>query len=126
MKIFKIAGVSGEQMAKRMMKLAWDACGGPTGMGVLKDRGQVSEDAVWKNVCSQGDYAGARHKEPNGSAYADPVFGRMMKLNIYFDANGVKGDGTPYRRDYQAFAMKYKQIDDLVIAAAESLGAEIL
>ena len=61
MQTIKLAdiGVSADQtvaIVKRAMFLAYQACGGPLGMGVFQDRGAVTEEQVWKNVCTNGDY----------------------------------------------------------------------
>lgn len=123
MKRFSFIGASGEQVAKRMFFLAWNACGGPTGMGFLQDRGlKMNEESIFKNVVSSGDYATSQ-RNVAGSLYGDYVFGRMMKLGIKFGTNYVELCDM-WRSDYQAFCGKYPDAESLVGAAVESLGAK--
>ena len=67
-------------LAKEIFWLAWQACGGPLGMGVLQDRGGITKEDVWQNVSISGDYPVSRNK--SDSPYADYVFGRMMKFGL--------------------------------------------
>ena len=122
---WNVTGSTGEQLAKRMLKLAWDACGGAFGMGFLQDRGSgVSEDEVWKQAVDGLDYAS--HQNKPGKVYADYVFGRMMKLSFAWGDGWVEGeDRVGWRRDYQAFCGKYPTFAALVEAAANSLNALI-
>jgi hypothetical protein len=83
------------KVAKRAMWLAWQACGGPIGMGVFQDNPGATEEAVWNNVSVRGDYAyapepGVKEKDGKGEAYADYTFGRMMKLRLRWDAEGIE------------------------------------
>lgn len=106
-------------VAKEAIWLAWNACGGPMGAGVLQDRGQQPKDKVWDQAYNQRDYAG-RHG-PAEAVNADYVFGRMMKL--YFT---VKGDTITHRDeaprwDYQAWCGKYKSYAALFDAAETAM-----
>lgn len=47
---------TGEQIAKRFFFLAYNAAGPAGGMGVFQARRNVTEDDVWKNVNTAGDY----------------------------------------------------------------------
>lgn len=123
------AGITGEVLAKRMFKLAWDACGRAVGMGVLQDRGpDVSEDAVWECANGKHDYP-MREAAQGGKANSDYVFGRMMKLWFNYGLDFVASEhGTaeyPYRPDYQGFAYRYPTFFSLATAAAVSLRVAI-
>ncbi len=120
----KIVGATGEAVAKRAFWLAWQACGGPRGMGFLQDRPDATEDDVWANARSDQDYPGGRH-DKSGSAYGDYVFGRMMKMGLEFTEDTVSYRDGALRLDYEAWCGKYRDYEALVMAAMEDLGAEI-
>lgn len=123
---YEVSGATGEQLAKRMFKLAWDACGGPQGLGFLQDRGSaVTEDQVWERAVGAGDYSGT-FSAKKGQAYGDYVFGRMMKLYFEFGDSFVQGGNGAWRRDYQSFCGKYPNFQSLAKAAAKSLGVKII
>jgi hypothetical protein len=42
------------RLAKRMMFLAYEACGGPMGMGIFQARSNVTEEQVWINASNSG------------------------------------------------------------------------
>ena len=118
-----------EAVAKRAFFLAYEACGGARGMGLLQAVQGAAEDDVWRNVRSAGDYgAGAeklmRASEP-GRAYGDYVFGRMMKLSIEFDGQAVTVRDDVPRSDYQSWCRKYRTYAELVRAAIESLQQQV-
>lgn len=117
MKRFTVNGVTGEQMAKRMLKLAWDASG-VFGMGAFQDCGPgLTEDQLWKRGCDNcGPHRG-------GMVTADYLFGRMMKLTFTFGDDFVSAHAREWRPDYQSFCRKYADFTALVNAAAKSLGA---
>lgn len=121
---FKVEGVSGEALAKRMFWLAWQACGGPLGLGFLQDNPGANEEAVWKNVMSTGDYAGGNFmKTAAGKPYGDYVFGRMMKMGVDFVEDGIvlpKPEFDKPRHDYQAWCSTYRTQAALAQAAADS------
>jgi hypothetical protein len=124
---FEVTGATGEQLAKRMFKLAWDACGGPSGYGFFQDRGPaMTEDQIWERAIGNGDYPGMGRAKP-GRADGDFVFGRMMKLGFLFGDSYVEGCATTtWRRDYQGFCGKYPDFASLAKAAAESLGVALV
>ena len=99
---------SGERLAKRIMWLAYQASH-VFGMGKLQERNDATEDIVWEHTHLEGEY----------SASADYVFGRMIKLRIYFnDSEIVKADrGRDPNPEYQSWYCKYKTFADLVTAA---------
>lgn len=110
-------------IVKRAFYLAWKAIGGPSSiMGCLQDRGEVSEDEVWRSVLTAGNYPGRNMWERPGEAYGDYVFGRMMKLSIKYDASSVAVPDSEPRRDYQAWCHRYPTYLSLIEAAASDLG----
>jgi hypothetical protein len=121
---FKADPKNVENLVKRMFWLAWQACGGPMGMGAFQDNPGATEDAVFANVLSRGDYPGNTNRD-KGDAYGDYVFGRMMKLSVKFgrDTVSIRTDETDI--SYNAWAGKYPTYRSLLDAAAESLGIEI-
>lgn len=126
---FKVEGVSGEQLAKRMFWLAWKACGGALGMGFLQDNPGANEEAVWKNVMTAGDYAGGQFmKTPSGKPYGDYVFGRMMKMGVDFVEDGIvlpTPDRDKPRHDYQAWCSKYRTQHELAKEAAKTFQGKV-
>jgi len=120
-----VDGTTMEAFAKRAMFLAWQACGGPLGMGVFQDHPGADEDAVWANIMRAGDCPGGTNLEGfrrSGEAYADYVFGRMMKFSLSFKDDGLETRDGDWRPDYQAFCHKYPDPTALFNATAESLG----
>jgi hypothetical protein len=115
------APLTPQDVAKRMFYLAWLACGGPLGMGILQDRGSnVKEEEVWKAVYNQTDYPGDT-RNTKESIYADYVFGRMMKFGVFIKDDTVRFNDLPLRPDYQAWCRKYPTMTALFGAALESL-----
>ena len=123
----KIVGATGEQVAKRAFWLAWQACGGPLGMGVFQDRAGVTEEEVWEGARGANDYQGfgAKCSKP-GESTGDYVFGRMMKLHIEFEDDTVSTRDEAPTRDYQAWCGRYPSYDALIDAAAKDLGASVV
>jgi hypothetical protein len=107
------------KFAKRMFYLLWQACGGPRGMGILQNRPDATEDDVWYNIQTAGDYPIKTGKD----LYADYVFGRMMKFGCKIvDKKTVefpKVDG--FRADYQGWCIKYNTLNDILDATVTSL-----
>jgi hypothetical protein len=123
---YKIEGVSGEVFAKRMVFLAWKACGGPVGMGFLQDRGSnVPEDDLWKHAYNNADYSGGRKllgPRDSHEVYCDYVMGRMMKFGVKFEDDFIEvREPSNWRSDYESFCYVYKDFPALIKAAAESL-----
>jgi hypothetical protein len=120
----RIACERPQEVVKEAFWLAWQACGGPLGMGWLQNKSDVTKYQVWSNVRTAGDYGkGGSVMKPDkpGEAYGDYVFGRMMKLRIKWGLDYVEvGDGEP-RIDYQAWCGKYPTYQALVEAAIASL-----
>ena len=103
-------------VAKQAVFLAWQACGGPMGMGVFQDRGPKQDrETVWEHAYDQRDYT-VRHGGPE-LVSADYVMGRMMKLNFTITGDTIKHrDDTP-RGDYQAWCYTYPTYAALFDAA---------
>ena len=122
----KATGVDREVLMKRIFFLLYEACGGPRGMGILQARNGVTEDEVWKNVFTGGDYPGdiGKRNAAQGKVYGDYVFGRMMKWGIRFgpEAGIFKLSDNEFRPDYQGFCPHYRNNKEILDAAVESLG----
>lgn len=121
---FKLVKGSAEELCKQYFWLAWNACGGPLGMGWLQNKSGASIDDVWNNVINEGDYPG-RTRNIAGNYYADYVFGRMMKVGIKVHDDVVEILGFPPRIDYQAWCHKYVDEETLLRAAADAAGCEV-
>ncbi|MEN6549969.1 MAG: hypothetical protein ABFE07_28330 [Armatimonadia bacterium] len=121
--IIKTTPFTGEQVAKRIFWLAWQACGGPLGAGWLQNHPEATEADVWQNVCTNGDYPGNPSSRP-GDAYGDYVFGRMMKLTVLYKADEVALNDERPRGDYQAWCRQYRTYEELAKAALTSLEME--
>jgi hypothetical protein len=105
-------------VAKEALWLAWQAAGGPSGMGFLQDNPAADKEAVWDRAYNKGDYFG-RHGMDDCAVNADYVFGRMLKLR--FEIHGAVleiPDDIP-RRDYQGWCGKYKTYQALFEAAEQ-------
>lgn len=110
-----------EQFVKRMFFLLWQACGGPLGLGVFQDAPEATEDEVFENVKTAGDYPTKLTKE----LYGDYVFGRMMKWGCDIREDGsIEIKDREFRPDYQGFSKVYGNNEAIVNAAAKSLNVE--
>ena len=104
-----------------MFWLAYKAAARPTGLGVLQARNDATEEDVWRNAVSSGDYS----TNPNSSKskpYGDYVFGRMLKLGLDLSMRDCVGtpQDTP-RHDYQTWSYEYPTYAALLQAAIDSL-----
>lgn len=97
----KVDCVNSQAVAKRMFWLAWQACGGPLGMGVLQDNPGADEAAVWTNVQDRGDYP--------------------MKLGVDYGDGFVGLPESKPHPEYQAWCRKYSDYKSLFDAAVASL-----
>lgn len=115
-----ISDGKGEEVAKGMVWLAWRACGGPVGMGVLQDQPGATKENVWSAMTGAHDYGGSPFKSPkSGEVSADYVFGRMMKLYFRFDKDTIDiRDEVPHPA-YQGWAVKYPSYATLVQEAID-------
>ena len=98
------------EIVKEMLWLAWQVCGGTTGMGWLQDRPSATKENVWNNVS-------IRQNRVN----ADYIFGRMMKLHLKYDDKGIIYDNRKLTLDYQSWCGTYPTYKDLEVAAIASL-----
>ena len=116
----KIAVDNPKAVIEEAFWLAWQACGGPMGMGVFQDRAGATKEEVVANVTSAGDYSAATQSQP-GEMYGDYVFGRMMKLSLQFTDTEVDvPEGVP-RGNYQSWCGTYESYEALIRAAIESI-----
>ena len=110
------------EFVKRAFFLLWKACGGPLGMGILQDRPAATEDNVFENVCTAGDYS-CNHQIRTGRMYGDYVFGRMMKWGCEIKEDGlIDIPDQEFRSDYQGFSHSYGTNEAIVKATAKELG----
>jgi len=111
-------------VVKRMVFLAYAACGGPVGMGVFQDMRlggkNPDEERIWKCAFNSEDYA-MKHTADN-EVYCDYVFGRMMKWGCKWNGNVITIRNCKFSLDYNAFCHTYPNDQTLVAAAIESLG----
>lgn len=114
MKIMKVTNP--EAVVKAAYWLAWKACGGPLGMGVLQDRPGANKDDVWAQVKPI-----ETKSRPGNWCNGDYVFGRMMKLYVKFDADSIHYDDHEPHPEYQAWCRLYPTYESLLLAACESL-----
>lgn len=111
-----------EKIVKRACYLAWQASQ-VYGMGFLQDRGEQSEDKVFENIVTDGDYPIRGQVAEQGGVFADYVFGRMMKLSIRCNRSNGELEFKDGRvsLDYQSWGVKYPTYKDLINAAIDSL-----
>lgn len=112
------------ELVKRAFFLAYNACGGSLGMGIFQARTSVTEDQVWQNVLTRGDYGGGFGNDRPERPYGDYVFGRMMKMGCEFNESKGTVDisDSPTRWDYQGWSGVYKTYEALFVAAATECG----
>ena len=111
-----------EEIVKETFWLAWQACGGPLGMGFLQDNPSADKEAVFLNIMGNDDYPG-ESRNRLGDVYADYVFGRMKKFGLRYNPEEGKiwvWDTEP-RLDYQAWCHKYENGEAMVRAAIKSI-----
>lgn len=110
-------------VAKEVIWLAWNACGGPSGYGFLRDKPGADKEAVWEATIGRTDYDGFRARDNHVDA--DYVLGRMMKLYFRIEGNKLTGiSDYPPRGDYQAWCYRYKTYADLFDAAEAAIRTE--
>lgn len=109
-------------LTKRIFWLAYQAAANPFGMGLFQARSNVTEDQVWSNVSTNGDYV--MNTNPPDSPYGDYVFGKMMKLGVTISYEGVSVSDSKPRGDYQSWSHAYPTYEDLVNTAIATLAEE--
>jgi hypothetical protein len=109
------------EIAKEMFWLAWQACGGPEGMGFLQNRPNATKEEVWSMVTGQamGDYPVPIGK--GSRPYADYVFGRMMKFGVEIHEDHLLIQDSKPRNDYQSWCRVYPTHDALLKAARHNV-----
>lgn len=117
--------VEAVNVASRALFLAYNAAG-VFGMGAFQAQENKSENEVFNNVLTGGDYPG-RTQIPNMTncrLYADYVFGRMMKLVITINNNTLEFSDDKPRLDYQSWGSTYKSYIKLFKAAMKELNVK--
>ena len=109
-----------EEVVKEACWLAWNACGSPQGMGFFRSKPTASKDDVWNNIQTAGDYPG-RGPNAQKSVHADYVFGRMMKLRLEWDEDGIEIPNTEPQMNYQSWCCVYPTYEALIQAAITPL-----
>jgi hypothetical protein len=114
----------GAEVAKEMLWLAWQACRGPLGLGILKDAPGASKADVWSAMTNRTDYEGM-HCPEKGEVNADYVFGRMMKLYFKFTDTMIEWPDhfDAARPDYNSWAHAYPTVTALFDAAVKEVVA---
>lgn len=112
-------------LVKRVVFLAWKACGNSSGMGFLQDRGpDQTEDQIWESACNKHDYGGFGGIPTSlsvGFINCDYVQGRMMKLYINWGKGTVTLPGSKPTFDYQSWCCVYPTYNNLLQSAVNSL-----
>lgn len=117
------SSLSGKDVAKRIFFLAYQASQ-VFGMGMLQARPNVTEENVWDNVNTAGDYPCdlSNEKSPTQvTLRADYVFGRMMKLDVTYTDKTITLSDSPPRPDYQSWCRTYHTTEALLVEAIKSL-----
>lgn len=110
---------SAKTLAKRILFLAYEASN-VFGMGAFQARDAITEEQVWTNTVTKGDYGG--FGADTEDIHADYVFGRMMKLSFHIKDDTISYDGVDKTKlDYQSWGAKYKTYTKLFQAAIKSL-----
>lgn len=113
-----------KKVVKRAFYLAWIACKRTQGMGFLKNCPNASEEEVWNNVQTNGDYPSIKRKKEKRKEFADYVFGRMMKLALEWDGKYVFYPERKPSISYQSWCTQYENYEKLLITADASLLVE--
>jgi hypothetical protein len=109
-------------LLKRIFYLAYQASS-VVGKGILQEQHGATEEDVWQNILTAGDYPGNHHlrRQEQGMYDADYVFGRMMKLYIKVTDDGIELPDKEPKRMYQAWCVTYPTYQALLDAAKASL-----
>jgi hypothetical protein len=115
-----------QEIAHEAFWVAWQACDGPSGMGFLQDNPTAGKSAVIENAQVRGDYPGmlALKSAGYGELHGDYVFGRMMKLDLGWNDDGVIVPNTAPHPEYQGWMKKYGTYDALINEAISRLSKE--
>jgi len=107
-------------VAEEALWLAWQACGGPVGKGVLQDNAGATKQDVVKNALTAGDYPAMHRVKKPGEINADYVFGRMMKLWCEVVKDGILYSDRKITPNYESWCLVYPTYEDLFEAAVKS------
>jgi len=114
-----------KELASRILWLAWQAVNAPSGMGILQDYPDASEEEVLQGTLNAHDYDNFHAKQCSiTDIYADYVFGRRMKLSFKIEKDTFIFPDEGCQFDYQAWATLYPTYTDLFNAAEDSLKKE--
>lgn len=126
-------GLTSVQIVKRMVFLAYQACGGAVGMGFLQEMRlggkSAEEEQVWKCAYDSEDYPMNRRMlqgMKDEEVYCDYVFGRMMKWGCKWNDHNIIFSNRQFRPDYQGFCLTYPTDEALYEAAVASLQGDAL
>ena len=122
--VIRVSGTMAEAFVKRALYLAYIACGSTQGAGVFQSKSNATENDVWLNAVGSEDYDGFFKSSKPGDFYADYVFGRMIKWGCVYEDNVVDSSREEFDVSYNSFARKYKTVEELFKATAESLGCK--
>lgn len=113
------------KVAQEVVWLAWQACGGPQGMGFLQNNPEADKAAVIMQATGEKDYV---MKHARGlDIHCDYVFGRMMKLYVTRPTpTEMRVDDHKPRSDYQSWCCVYKTYGELFDAAEKAVGVKSL
>lgn len=111
-------GIAPDKLAKRIVYLAWKKSV-VTGMGILQDRGDQTEEQVWESARGRLDYSG-RTPSKEGTIGCDYVNGRMMKLYLEWNDKEMRIMPEQWRTDYQSFYPTYSSPEILFDKAVAS------
>lgn len=96
-----------QKVAKRFFYLAYLASG-VFGMGMLQARENATEDEVYNNIRTRGDYPRIPGDVIEDRPSADYVFGRMMKVSCTIKEDGIEISESKLDPSYQSWATTYK------------------
>jgi hypothetical protein len=99
------------------------------GMGAFKAQENKTENEVFNNVITKGDYPGKLQSIPDMSnchLYADYVYGRMMKLKMTIVNNTIQFYDDKPKIGFQSWATTYKSYNKLFKLAMKELNIKPL
>lgn len=122
--IVKVGGKTGEEIAKRMMFLAYEAAQ-VFGMGAMQAVDGATEEQVWERIVTNADRLVSTAPRQTTTISADYCYGRMMKIGCEVRGDHIEIIGpSKFTRDYQSWCHKYPTANDLGAAVIASLVSE--
>jgi len=129
-----LSNISNEEFVKRLFYLMYTGAGREFGMGVLQARKSVTEEDIYKNITTAGDYTfgakdssaerDARERERNGEFYGDYIFGRMVKFGCKIKDGVIEFYDRDLDPEYQGWAVKYPTVKALIDATVNSFSKD--